>query len=806
MLKNYLTVALRNIQKYKVLSAIKIFGLSIGIAFCILIYLYAADELSFDRFHENGEHLYRLLTVTHDKDTGMETGREPFLPAPFGPQLQRNSQEVKYHSRYVNGAGVVRVNEKIFGETVTLVDSPFFEMFSFPLVQGNPASALPNEHSVVLPLSLARKYFADENPLGKWLSLSFGKASQDFLVTAVVQDAPSNSSIPFGLLIHFDNLPAVSNEPGILQDWNRWYCPVFVQLKPGFSAARMDAVLDLFAKQYFGGEMRRRRDQGHDPFTLGLQKVEDIRLDTRVAGTPGLTPAYLLSAIALAILLIACVNFANLSIGLSSTRAKEVGLRKAVGAQKRQIITQFTCEALLISLIAVVIGMSLAGLLIPTFNALSGKRLPVFSPFRSAHLLAIGMIAVATGLIAGGYPAVAISAFRPVDIMKGRLRAGGKTALTKGLVILQFVLSVVLAISAITLGRQVSYLAKRDLGYVSNGLVAVMTQENDLPSSERVCRLFRDEIVSHSNVQGVTASHREFGLFLPSIKLETNGRDVVFRCNRVDPGFLSTMKIRLVQGRDFSPNVSADNDAVIVNRKFLEALGPRYRMGDALGDPSRGFPSSSRIVGVIENGHVRSLLSEMEPLLLYVGKGRSANRDVLSRFFVRIGKEDVKGTMEFLGRAWKRIQPEKPFVHYFQDEALARLYANEKRWSAIVRAASLFSLILACTGIFGLTALTLSRRKMEIGIRKVLGAGLEQIVYSAIKEFVVSIALANAVAWPVVFVMMRKVLQRYPYRVDIGFPYFVLVGVASIGVAVLTILYLSLKAALANPAECLKCE
>jgi len=797
LLKNYFVVALRTIRRQKVFSFIKIFGLSVGTASCILIYLFVADELSFDRFHENGEQLYRLVQVTSDRETGKETGREPFIPAPVGPQLQRLFPQIKHQSRYVNGAGVVRVEDNIFAETVTLADSRFFEMFTFPLELGNPATALPNDQSAVLTRSLARKYFADENPVGKRLSLSFGDVRKDFVVTAVARDTPANSSIRFGLLIPFDNLPLVSDEPEILQDWKRWYCPLFVQLNPGIFAGGMGASLDLFRRQFFGGD---------EPFAFGLQKVADIRFDTRVAGTPGLAPSYLLSAIALAILLVACVNFMNLSIGLSSGRAKEIGLRKVVGGRRKQLVGQFMTEALLVALLAVLLGLVIAGLLVPGFNALSKKQLSLLSLFEGSRILALLAIAAVTGLAAGSYPAFVMSAFRPVEIMKGRLRVGRKTALTKGLVVFQFALSVVLAVSAITLGRQVSYLLTRDLGYASDGLVAVLTEENEHQASERVHRLFRDEIISHSMIQGVTASSREFGLFLPSTSAEINGREIRYRFNRVDPDFLATMRIKLIRGRNFSPNAAADNDAVIVNQKFMDELDPEYLLGETLGDPTKGFPLGGRIVGVIENAHFRSLRSEMEPLLLYVGKGRSPNRDTFSRLFVRLGTEDIKGTMDFLRKTWKKIQPDKPFVYDFQDEALERQYDNEKRWSAIVRYASVFSLVLACLGIFGLTALTLSRRKKEIGIRKVLGANVEQIVYSGIKEFIALISLANVVAGPVVFVIMRKVLQRYPYRVGIGVEYFILAGAASIGLAVLTILYLSLKVALANPVESIKYE
>jgi putative ABC transport system permease protein len=415
-------------------------------------------------------------------------------------------------------------------------------------------------------------------------------------------------------------------------------------------------------------------------------------------------------------------------------------------------------------------------------------------------------IAVFTGICAGSYPAVVLSSPRPVEIMKGKLRIGGKSTLTKALVVVQFALTVVLVISGITLGRQVSFMVNQDPGYTSEGLVVVLTQEIEQKESEGLYRLYRNEVLSHSRIQGLTASNRAFGLFLPGRSLESGERKVHFRYNRVDPYFLSTMKLNLIQGRDFLPNIVADNDAIIVNQKFIKALGPDYKLGEKLGTASDDFPDRLRVVGVVEDCHFESLRNAIDPLLLYVGKGMAPNRDRFSRIFVRIETASIADTISFLEKAWKKIRPNKPFRHYFQDDALQNLYVRENRWSTIVQFASIFSILLACLGIFGLTAMTLSRRVKEIGIRKVLGASVEQIVFLGIKEFVYLICLANLIAWPVVYIVMKEVLQNYPYRIDIGFQYFLLAGIASILISGLTILYLSVKAALQNPIDSLRYE
>jgi putative ABC transport system permease protein len=806
MFRNYLKISIRHILKYKVHSFIKIFGLSIGIVACIFIYLFVADEMSFDRFHKNRESLYRFVQVQFDEESGKETGLQPFIPTPVGPELIQSIPQVKFQSRYVNGSGVLLYKEKMFRETITLVDSSFFEMFTFPLIEGVSETALSDEHSIVLSRSVAEKYFGEEDPAGKTVTITYGHAKRDYMVKGVAEDVPFNSSIRFDILINFSNLPMVMDNPEILNDWDRWYCPLYVQLQPDVTSVQIKEGLDRFCQNHYSTAIQRNIDEGNDAFTFGLQRVKDMHLDTQVTGTAGLSTSYILSVIAFAILLIACVNFMTLSIGSSSVRSTEVGVRKVLGAERRQLLSQFWSEALLISLCAIIMGLLFTEFLIPRFNALSGKPLSLVMLFQGTHWVFLLGMAVFTALLAGSYPAVYMSAFHPADILKGKLKVRGKTTLTKGLVVLQFTLSVILGISAIILGRQVSYMINRDPGYVSEGLVVVMTQENEPQESERLYQRFRSEVISYSQVQELTASNREFGLFLPGSFLELGEHKIHYRFNRVDPDFLSTMKLKLVQGRDFSANTPADRDALIVNQKFVQMLGSEFKIGETLGDMSKGFPYDRRVIGVIKDCHFTSLRNEIEPLILYVGQGTSPRRNRFSRIIVRVSTGQLKDTMAFLENAWKRAQPDKPFITYFQDDALKSLYSQEKRWSAIIRYASAVSILLACMGIFGLTSITLSRRIKEIGIRKVLGATAGQIMYLATREFIFLISIANVIAWPVVFIIMKRVLQNYPYRIGIAAHYFILAWIVSVLIAVLTIFYLSLKTARQNPVESLRYE
>lgn len=806
MIRNYLLSAFRSIGRFKILSFIKIFGLSLGIAACILIYLFVVDELSFDGFHQNGDRLFRVVQLSYNKDTKQETGIQPFIPPAVGPEMDSFVPAIEHQTRITSGSGVVSYGEKIFSERLTLADSDFFIMFSFPLIEGNRRTVLTDEHSVIFTRSMARKYFGEKPVLGTVVRLSFGDKQKDFIVTGIADDIPSNSTIQFDCIIHFNNLPDFINDPDILENWNRWYCPLYVQLQQNVSIRQAEIEMDHFCTQYFSGKRQEHIDSGYDPFTFGLQRVKNMRLDGRIAGNPGLLPSYLLSAIALVILLTACFNFMNLSVGMSSSRTREVGMRKILGAGRKQILRQFVGEGLLLSFLSVGFGLIFAELLLRNFNILAGKELSIGTVFSGYHFAALLVIGTGAGFAAGGYPAVVLSSLQPNDIMRGRLKFGGRSILTNTLVVLQFSLSIFLGLSAGILARQVSFMVNKDPGYKSEGLIVVWTQETEAESSERLMQLFKNELVSQSPIKNISASNREFGLFLPGNTLETDNKSIHYRFNRVDPDFLETLQIPILQGRDFAETPGMDRDAVIVNQKFMAELGPDYRVGELLSDNSRRFPHNRRIIGVVEDCHFESLRSEIEPMLLFVGEVQVPRRNVFSRIFVRAESGQSKEALALLRAAWKKVQPDKPFIHYYQEDALKSLYDNERRWSAIVRYASLFSILLACLGIFGLTALKLSRREKEIGIRKVLGARLEQILILSLREFLFLIAVANVVAWPVVYMVVRKILQNFAYRIPIGLYSFILAGAASFLAAILTVLYLSLKAALKNPIESLRYE
>jgi putative ABC transport system permease protein len=811
MLANYIRVFMRNLVRLRLYATINILGLSIGIAICIMVYLFVAHELSFDKFHENGDRLFRVIKIGYNNDTGKEGSRSQFMPPPMGPQMQKSIPEIQYQARFVSAPAVVRYGNKMFRERISMTDSQFFKMFSFPFKLGNQDQSLLKDHSLVLTSSCAKKYFGEENPVGKRLTIAYGHFSKDHYVIGVVDDIPSNSSLQFDVLINISNLPLAWNNSQVLNNWNRWALPFFVQLHKNVSPKEIQKKLSQFLKLHFSGMVQTYRDKGiwtrkDMPFSFSLQKIEDIYLDSRVWNARGTSMINIMILIAFVILFIASFNFMNLSVAMASTRSLEVGIRKVLGAQRKQLKNQFWSEAQFMSILGMIGGLVLAGFLLPTFNALSGKSLTLGAFLTGFNCFSLLGIALVTGFLSGNYPAMILSRIPAMDVLKKKLQIGRKTILNRSFLVIQFTLSIALIVIAVVLGKQVIFMTERNLGYDGSGLMAVYTQSNEKDESERIYNLFRNEVGSHGQILGVTASNREFGIFLPSTQLELGDKKIHYRFNRVDPDFLQTMGVKLVRGRDFFKSIQADQDAILVNQQFIGEVGKGFPLNRPLGDAAQGFPYNCRIIGVMEDFHFQSLREKIQPLLLYVGKGFSANRDRFSRIFLRIKTEHVRKTIQFLEKSWQKVQPDMPFSYYFQDDALKGLYNREKQWRQIVEYASILSIILSCLGIFGLTALTLSRRIKEIGIRKVLGAKVSQVVHLIVKEFIVLVVLANLLAWPIAYYVMARVLQNYPYRITIGFQYFLYVGVGSILLTLFTILYLSIKAAMANPVDSLRSE
>jgi putative ABC transport system permease protein len=813
MIGNYVKVARRNLTRNKLYSMISVFGLGLGIACCLLIFLYVQDELSFDRFHSKAHDIYRLIRI--EQRPGEETVRSPSVTYNIAPELKANFPEVERTVRLTGGDYIVSRDGQSFTQNALHVDPGFLGMLSFPLIRGDSKSALGGPVSAVITPETARKYFGEEDPLGKTLTINLGETSLDFTVTGIVQEPPENSSIGFDLLLPVD--PLKYNFPeDLLHNWNIVVMQTFIQLAPGTDASALERKFPTLTTRLFSEEERGFQR------SYRLQALTDIHLNNQLEGVTGPTsnPLYshILAAIAFAVLLLACINFTTLAVGRSSSRAREVGLRKVLGAGRAQLIRQFWGEALLLSLAALVLGMVLAELFLPTFSILCQKQLSLNLFSNGILLPTLAALAVFTAFMAGVYPALLLSRLYPVDSLRGNVRLGGRSRLIQGLVVVQFSISVALVVSTLVISSQMRYVNGHDLGYDRNMVLTFPTGTYGETAADLASR-FRQELSGQPAVVSVTGyssgfgdswlrvSYGDDGMNLnigeditspgPSEGLATN----YYYLNWVDPYYLPTMGISIDQGRNFSTDIPSDAEgAILVNQTAVKTFGWDDPIGKQL---PAGF-QQARVVGVVDDFYFYPLHRRIEPLVLHMPR-----HDHLSSIYqiaVRIRGNNIPKTISLLERTWRQVSGGMPFDYDFLDQRVARQYAAEQRWMSIVQYSSMFSLLIACLGLFGLTSLAVAKRTKEVGIRKVLGATATGIVGMFAGNFFKLVLVANAIAWPVSYLIMNQWLRGFAYRTNITLATFVLAAVLSLSIALLTVSIQALKAALTNPADALRYE
>jgi putative ABC transport system permease protein len=800
MFKNYLKIALRNLTKQKIYSVINILGLAVGLTGAILIFLFVQNELSYDRFHQNAENLYRVYVIFHGQDGAAD---RPFrgVTMPQGPAMEEYFPEITRSIRVDSNPATIKINGNLYNERITQVDRSFFQAFSFPLITGNPTSMFSQENAMILSENYARKYFGDTNPIGKTLSVTFGQEKGDFVITGVAEQPPSNSSIQFDILIDIESGNRLQMNRMWQDNWGGFGWTTYVLLDSRDSVSRIMDRFPAFINQYYAPEIEKWRNRGRwkgegSPISFRLQPITRVHLDPRVQGSLNMSAIFILSGIAFIVLFIACINFTNLSIGRASTRSLEVGMRKVLGAERRQLIRQFWGEFLAITGIAVVAAFVLAELMLPTFNRLSGRSLSLGGIFQPVQILLLLALFILVGIASGSYPALVMSGFRPVEILRGKLRIGGKKPLTRALVVVQFALSIFLIISTIIMGRQIHFMLTADPGFDKEGVVVIPVQESEAEASNTIMNLFRERMTQQSNVISISGTNARLG-DVGIYPFEKDGQEVLVYQNRVDYDFFKTMGIEVIQGRTFSPEFPTDADGVVVNEKLLKVLG----IEDPIGKPLQGYSMPLTIIGVVRDYVFEDFRQSILPALHH-----NAPTWRIRYMLVRISSENISGTLAMMEKTWKDIQPDKPFVYSFLDETLEEMYNEEKRWGTIVGYSSALAVLIACMGIFGLTSIAVNRRTKEIGIRKVLGASIPQIVDILIREFFWLVGIANIISWPLAYFAMKTLLDNYYYRITLGPQYFILASVLSFAIAVLTTIFLATRAAVANPVESLRYE
>ncbi len=811
MWSNYLKVAFRNLYRRRLYSFINAVGLSIGIAFCGLIYLYIQNEKSFDKFQTYGDRIYRIEEYSYDEWGAKETGElfrySAYIQTPFITTVKEEIPQIEYATRFSpHGQAIFRNGDKIFNEEITFTDKDFFQMFSFPLLEGNRDRLFTEKNEVVITSSIARKYFEDESALGKMIELSIFGKDDSFIVTGVMDDPPANSSIDFDVLIRQEHRPFYENS---MERWNNFNTPSFVMLHKDADLQQFEANLENIVNKYMGENLERWRKESSLPDDLTLfeykyTSLQDMHLDTDVEWTRASDPqySYILGGIALFILLIACINYISLALTTSASRRIEVGIRKAIGAQRNQLLTQFSFESMLLALISMLLGLALITIFLPYFNEFTSREITLGGP-DFLRLAGVSLLlALAVGFLSGGYPALFLSAIRPTQVLKGNFTGRLQAGFTKPLVVLQFTLSAVLIISSLIMYRQMKFITTKDLGYESSQVVVIPTQMGYNPEGNRLITNFRTAVEGETDIESVSATTAAFSYGWSRNGYKVDGEEKIAYVFGVDPYYIPMLDIEVVEGRNFDPAIPSDSNALVVNESLVRDLGWDDPLNERLNfrEDSLG---GQRIIGVVKDFHFLSLESGIYPMFLAI------NKDYVGYFnymLVKIKPGAIDSGIELLKDKWEEIAPDAPFEYTFLDDDVANQYASYKRWMNIMGLATGFAILISCLGLFGLAGINAVNRTKEIGIRKVMGAGINNIFLLLNKEFIWLAMISFIIATPLSYYLMDKWLGEFEYAVDISWQIFAVSMLSGLGIALLTVSYHAVRAANINPSDTLKYE
>jgi putative ABC transport system permease protein len=804
MIKNYFKVAVRNLFRHKGYTAINILGLAVGITCCILIMLFVRSEFSYDRFHSKANRIYRL--VQYEKYEGSDFVNT-VTPVSMGPVIQQTYPEIESICRVLATNRLVKVDQNSFTEDIRLVDSTFFRQFDFELIKGDKQNPFPTINSVILTQETAKKFFGNSDPIGKQVQIELGGEKILFAVNGLAKKSPEESSIKYKMLIPYSNAKFLFG-PGAFRSWFNVSTETYVLVKKNENVAELQKKFPSMIKAQLG------TDYKEGSFRIGMQPITSIHLDTSLpVGNEAISNpkySYILGTVGVLLLIVACINFITLSIGRSTTRAMEVGLRKVLGAERKQLIRQFWGEAFLLTLISVLIGLGMAASLVKPFNQLISRNLSL--QFDFAFLLFTFLMVAIIAMIAGIYPAIILSGFKPVEVLKGKLKMKGNTGwLRQSLVVGQFVASIAMIVCTIVIGEQMHYLQNKDLGYNKEQVVTVPTNKRRAEGMP-LANLYRTELLKRPEVADAAVSLYTFSE-TPWIEMGFTDEKRVYRSfqfNAIDPHFIKAMKIEMAQGRSFAADNPADvTSAALVNEAFIKEFG----LTDFIGKKLPG-PFDQQIIGVVKDFNYMSLHNKVRPLLMVVQPDsvfrRTENISFAfppqARISVRLKAGNLSNNIAVLKKVWKSVAPNQDFEYKFLDDTIAAQYQAEQRTSNIVKIASALSIFIACMGLFGLATLAVTRRTKEIGIRKVLGANVSSIVGLLSKDFAKLIFIAAIIACPLAWWFMNDWLKDFAYRVNISWRVFVLAAFVVLMIALLTVSMQSIKAALMNPVKSLRTE
>ncbi|MCF8261958.1 MAG: ABC transporter permease [Melioribacteraceae bacterium] len=810
MFRNYLKISFRNLYKDKLHSTINILGLSIGISVAVLMFLYVTNEFSYDSFHKKSDRIFQAVHTFHEED-GTPSGNAPHAPIPFGPAMENEFPEVEFAIRLTEEETFVRSEKLIAEEEILMSDRKFFEVFTFEFKYGNSSSALDAKYSCVLTQDFAIKYFGDIDPTGKTLEVLIGDEYIPVTVGGVITKIPYNSSLEFNIVMPYDLLDRYEWFRERRFSWNSWNSPTYIVLRENAQIENVELKMIGFWEKYYGENFEEQRTSGRwkfdwQPIKTNFTPIEKVRFSdlkyTGMAKTSDPVFVYILAGIGLGILLLACINFMNLSISRGSTRIKEIAVRKVIGAEKSLLVYQFLGEAIFVSFSALILGITLVVLFLPTFNSLVEAKLSYDILFNWQSIAGILSITLLTGLIAGSYPAFVLSSLKPVTILSRKFKFGGTNYFTKALIVLQFSLAVFFILGTLIISEQLDFIQNKNLGFDEEQIVNIHGNYESV-DTERVMNILKTEFQNDTEVIGISGIRYSFSRGYDRVGFH-NSQDQERRATvfRVDQNFIDFMSIEIVDGRNFLQSFSTDStDAVIVNQALVKAFEISNPVGSRLdGFKNRGL-NDPVIVGVVKDFHFSSLERPIEPAILYISPV-----DAIQYIYAKLAPNKISGGLKKLEQAWNRIQPEIPFQFSFLDEDLDNQYQEAELRKTVINYSSIFAIFIAGIGLFGMSSFSAARRKKEIGIRKILGASFSSVVNLMGKEFLLLVAVSNLIACPFAYLVMQSWLENYAYRISISPLIFVTAGIFALFIAMISVGYQIVVISLSNPVNSIREE
>lgn len=811
MLRNYWKIAFRNMAKYKFISFINLFGLTVGMTCCLLILTYILHEVSYDKYNSKADRIYRVTRSFNNKE-GIVSLHLGAVAPPFGPLLKNEFSDIQKVTRLLplGGATPMHYQDKIFNEKdIFCADSNFMQVFDVSLVKGDPATALNDPFCVVLTEQVAKKYFGDEDPMNKVIRMN---NQYNCKVTGIFKPLPSAAHLHPEIMLSFNTLKdsAIYGEKNLLTNWGNNAFYTYLLFPKDYPVKHIQAQFPYFLDKYMR-EPGQAADFKNSKYTaLYLQKLTDIHLtshlDEEIEENGDKARVYIFGAIALFILLIACINYMNLSTARSALRAKEIGIRKVSGAQRNEIITQFLSESVLITYIAIALAVGLTWLTLPWLNTVTGQELTMQGLSQWQVLVPLALAPLAVGLLSGVYPALFMSSFQPVKVLKGLFKVSGSSiSFRKVLVVTQFSISIILIISTAIVFQQLHYMQEKSLGFNKDHVVTLQYDQG----LDKTYEAFRNDLLQYSGIRDAALSSRTpGGRLLDEMGASTESGDSLtpvtadIKYVAADYDFVPTYSIPMTAGRNFSRAFATDSTSFLLNVAATQALGLRTPQ-EAVGKRFAYGGVKGRVIGVINNFHFESLHQKILPIILVMPSRVNGG---YNRISVKLAGSDLPAAIAHLEKTWKRFLPETPFEYTFVDEQFGKLYQSEQRQGTLFTSFACIAIFIACLGLLGLSAFAITQRIKEIGIRKVLGASAGGIVGLLSKDFLKLVAISALIAFPVAWYAMHHWLQDFAYRISIQWWVFLLAGVLASAVALITIGFQAIKAALANPVKSLRSE